>query len=50
MFRLVTLDSTPKRDAYTFRAFEQMFTNAGFSRSELHQFPPTLQSVIISYK
>jgi ubiquinone/menaquinone biosynthesis C-methylase UbiE len=50
MFSLVMLGSTPSGDAYTFREFEKMFVNAGFSRSELHQLPPTPQQVIISYK
>jgi ubiquinone/menaquinone biosynthesis C-methylase UbiE len=50
MFSLVMLGSTPSGDAYTFAEFEKMFANAGFSRSELHQLPPTPQQVIISYK
>lgn len=50
MFSLVMLGSTPKGDAYTFREFEEMFSQAGFSRSELHQLPPTPQQVLISYK
>jgi hypothetical protein len=50
MFSLMMLGSTPKGDAYTFREFEEMFSRAGFSRSELHQLPPTPQQVFISYK
>jgi tRNA A58 N-methylase Trm61 len=50
MFSLVMLGSTPKGDAYTFSEFEEMFNQAGFSRSELHQLPPTPQQVLISYK
>jgi ubiquinone/menaquinone biosynthesis C-methylase UbiE len=50
MFSLVMLGSTPKGDAYTFREFEEMFSHAGFSRSELHQLQPTPQQVIISDK
>jgi cyclopropane fatty-acyl-phospholipid synthase-like methyltransferase len=50
MFSLMMLGSTPKGDAYTFKEFEEMFTDAGFSRSELHQLEPTPQQVIISYK
>ena len=50
MFSLVMLGSTPQGDAYTFREFEEMFSQAGFSRSELHQLPPTPQQVLISYK
>jgi predicted nicotinamide N-methyase len=50
VFSLVMLGSTPKGDAYTFREFEEMFREAGFSRSELQQIPPAPQQVIISYK
>lgn len=50
MFSLVMLGSTPSGDAYTFGELEGMFANAGFSRSELHQLPPTPQQVIISHK
>jgi precorrin-6B methylase 2 len=50
MFGLVMLAGTPGGDAYTFREFEEMFGNAGFSRSEFHQLPPTPQQVIVSYK
>lgn len=50
MFSLVMLGSTPKGDAYTFREFEEMFKQAGFSRSELHQLEPTPEQLIISYK
>lgn len=50
MFSLVMLGSTPSGDAYTFREFEEMFSHAGFSRSELHQLPPTPEQLIISYK
>lgn len=50
MFSLAMLSSTPQGDAYAFREFEKMFSNAGFSRSELHQLPPMPQQVIISDK
>jgi 2-polyprenyl-3-methyl-5-hydroxy-6-metoxy-1,4-benzoquinol methylase len=49
-FSLVMLGSTPQGDAYTFRELEQMFANAGFSRSELHELPPSINQVVISYK
>jgi SAM-dependent methyltransferase len=49
-FSMVMLGSTPSGDAYTFRELDQMMLNAGFSRNELHQLPPTLQQAIISYK
>lgn len=50
MFSLVMLGSTPRGDAYTFKEFEEMFSAAGFSRSELHQLQPTPEQLIISYK
>jgi hypothetical protein len=50
MFSMVMLAGTPAGDAYTFREFEEMFSRAGFTRSELHQLDPTPQQMIISYK
>lgn len=49
-FSMMMLASTPHGDAYTFPEFEQMFKNAGFSRSELHDLMPTVEQVVISYK
>jgi ubiquinone/menaquinone biosynthesis C-methylase UbiE len=49
-FSLIMLASTPGGDAYTFAEYEQMFRNAGFSRSELHALPPSFQQVVISTK
>ena len=49
-FSMMMLISTPSGDAYTFTELEQMFTNAGFSRSTLHPLPPTIQQVVISEK
>ena len=49
-FSLTMLGTTPSGDAYTFAELESMFRNAGFSRSELHELPPTPQSVVISCK
>lgn len=49
-FSLTMLASTPSGDAYTFPEFERMFSNAGFSRSEMHALPPTIEQVVISYK
>ncbi|MCL1468648.1 class I SAM-dependent methyltransferase [Argonema galeatum] len=49
-FSLVMLTTTPHGDAYTFAEYEQMFSNAGFARSELHPLPPSLAQVVISYK
>ena len=49
-FSMMMLGSTPSGDAYTFSELEQMFRNAGFARSELHDLPPTIQRVVISNK
>ena len=48
-FSLMMLGTTEHGDAYTFAEFEQMFKNAGFSRSELHELPPGPGSLVISY-
>ena len=47
-FSLVMLGSTRAGDAYTFSEYQQMFANAGFSRSEIH--PTPIQHIIISHK
>ncbi|HEV3471562.1 MAG TPA: class I SAM-dependent methyltransferase [Pyrinomonadaceae bacterium] len=47
-FSMTMLGSTPAGDAYTFKELERMFARAGFSRSELHQLPPTIEPVVIS--
>ena len=49
-FSLIMLIGTPAGDAYTFAELEQMFANAGFSRSTLHPLPPTIQQVVVSEK
>ena len=49
-FALTMLATTAHGDAYTFAEYEKMFTNAGFSRSELIQPPMGIQQVIVSYK
>ena len=49
-FSMMMLGSTPSGDAYTFPELEQMFTNAGFARSEMHQLPPSIQQAVISQK
>ena len=49
-FSMTMLGVTPSGDAYTFAELERMFRNAGFSRSELHELPPTIQRVVISHK
>ncbi len=49
-FSVMMLGSTPSGDAYTFSELEQMFQNAGYSRSENHDLPPSIQRVVISQK
>ena len=49
-FSVMMLGSTPSGDAYTFSELEQMFRNAGYSRSENHELPPSIQRVVISHK
>ncbi|MBV9958795.1 MAG: methyltransferase domain-containing protein [Acidobacteria bacterium] len=49
-FSLVMLASTPQGDAYTFNELERMLRQAGFSRTELHDLPPTPQRLLISEK
>jgi len=49
-FSVMMLGSTPSGDAYTFVELERMFANAGFSRSEIQQLPPSIQQVVISQK
>lgn len=49
-FSVMMLGTTPAGDAYTFPELERMFANAGFARSEIHQLPPSIQQVVISYR
>ena len=49
-FSVMMLGSTPSGDAYTFSELEQMFRNAGYSRNENHELPPSIQRVVISHK
>lgn len=50
MFSMQMLGGTPSGDAYTFAELDQMFRSAGFARSEMHELPPSIQRVVISYK
>jgi 2-polyprenyl-3-methyl-5-hydroxy-6-metoxy-1,4-benzoquinol methylase len=49
-FALVMLATTPAGDAYTFAEYEQMFSAAGFTRSECSNLEPTMQQVIEAYR
>jgi 2-polyprenyl-3-methyl-5-hydroxy-6-metoxy-1,4-benzoquinol methylase len=50
MFSLVMLAGTPAGDAFTFAELNEMFENAGFSRSENISLSPTPQHLIVSSK
>jgi 2-polyprenyl-3-methyl-5-hydroxy-6-metoxy-1,4-benzoquinol methylase len=50
MFSMQMLGGTPAGDAYTFAELDQMFHHAGFSRSEMHELPPSIERVVISFK
>ncbi len=49
-FALIMLATTPAGDAYTFREYEQMLRNSGFSSSEVHALPPTFQHLVMGTK
>ncbi|HLK18496.1 MAG TPA: class I SAM-dependent methyltransferase [Bryobacteraceae bacterium] len=49
-FAMMMLGSTPHGDAYTFAEYDKMFSNAGFSRSEMRELTPAPQRVVVSYK
>ena len=49
-FSIQMLGGTEGGDAYTFAELERMFANAGFSSSEMHALPPSMQRVVISTK
>lgn len=49
-FSVVMLASTPAGDAYTYPELEKMCSAAGFSSSEMHQLPPSIQQVVIAHK
>lgn len=49
-FSVMMLGGTEGGDAYTFAELERMFANAGFSNSEMHALPPSIQRLVISKK
>lgn len=49
-FSVMMLGSTPAGDAYTFSELERMMKAAGFSSSEIHALPPSIQQAVISQK
>ena len=49
-FSFIMLNTTRSGDAYTLPEYQEMFREAGFQKSELHQAPGLPQSVIQSFK
>jgi SAM-dependent methyltransferase len=49
-FSVMMLASTPAGDAYTFRELERMCLASGFSRSEIHPVPSSIEHAIIAQK
>ncbi len=49
-FSLTMLVSTPSGDTYTSRQYREMFEQAGFSETDLHNLPGSPQQVLISHK
>jgi len=49
-FSMQMLGGTPTGDAYTFAELQEMFEHAGFTRSEMHELPPTIERVVVSHK
>ena len=49
-FALVMLATTAHGDAYTFAEYQSIFAAAGFSNSEFHPLPPTMQQAVVSYR
>ena len=50
MFAMIMLATTTQGDAYTFAEYQRMFANAGYTASEFHPLPPTIQQVVIATK
>jgi 2-polyprenyl-3-methyl-5-hydroxy-6-metoxy-1,4-benzoquinol methylase len=49
-FSVTMLGTTASGDAYTFRELENMFTNAGFARSEVQPLAASIEQAVTSYK
>lgn len=49
-FGLVMLATTGAGEAYTVGEYEEMFRNAGYARTEMHQLTMSVQRVLVSYK
>lgn len=49
-FSMIMLGGTAGGDAYTFSEYDRMFSQAGFTRSEMRVLTPLPNRVIVSYK
>ncbi len=49
-FPLTMLVSTPAGDAHTFSEYQKLLQNTGFSRSEIHELPPSFFRAVIARK
>ncbi len=49
-FSMMMLATTPSGDAYTFSQYRRMLLESGFSKSELHDMPPTFFRAVIAQK
>lgn len=49
-FSLIMLATTPEGDAYTLKEYEQMFRAGGFSRTDLHSLPGSVEQMLVSFK
>ncbi len=47
-FGLVMLANTPSGNAYTWKEFQEMYKEAGFSHTEIHQMPPGPEQLVIA--
>jgi ubiquinone/menaquinone biosynthesis C-methylase UbiE len=50
MFSLTMLATTDRGEAYTFKDYEQMLSNVGFSQTTFHALPSLPEQVLISQK
>ncbi|BCA52965.1 O-methyltransferase, family 2:Generic methyltransferase [Nitrospira sp. KM1] len=48
-FSLIMLATTPGGDAYTLKEYDRMFKASGFSRTDQHVVPGSMEQVLVSY-
>ena len=47
-FSLIMLATTPSGSAYTWKEYQEMYREAGFSHAEMQQLPPSPQQLVIA--